>query len=246
MIGVANSRRSLQLPTNRPGSRSASRLCAELWLILLVPFCLLASDASGEGSSWLIAEDEFTQYYSLGELGEITVNHISLSFVDQHSTRKLFNPSESRSGRSDKGQEDCPLESYLAVTPDVRGVPGWALSDLGDCSPEKSSLDGLVPRISIRGTFFSIGYGVELDKESRGLFVDYGAFTLGIGDSPSGAALFSGASFGLPRWFPGSALLPPRIREDIQFDVGIMLTLDSLDIRDWRPQFGVGVELLEW
>ena len=83
-------------------------------------------------------------------------------------------------------------------------------------------------------------------KRSGGLTIDYGAFRFGIGDSSGGATVFNGASFGLPDWVPGNRLLPERIRDDLEFEVGIMLPIDTIDVKDWRPQVGIGVRVLEW
>ena len=86
----------------------------------------------------------------------------------------------------------------------------------------------------------------QVDRVKKGLLIDYGAFSFGIGDSPTGGIILGGASFGLPRWMPGSRLIPDRIREELQIDVGIRLPIDTMNVREWQPNFGIGVKLLHW
>lgn len=208
---------------------------------------LVAQGASAQDAPWTSIANGVGQFHSLGTLGQVTVQHVSVTSVTPRSGRGVFDLHHGTLANGADPSRDCPADRYLAVMPDLENIPSWALPDVAGCRPAKSSsLDRLIPRISIEGSFFSIGYGVELDKESRGLLIDYGAFTFGIGDSPNGAAVFNGAKFHIPRWFPGSALVPQRIREELQFDVGLSLPLDTIDVRRWRPQLGIGVTLARW
>jgi hypothetical protein len=216
-----------------------------LALIALFVFALVG-DAFGQTAYGVGIGKSLGQFDGMGELGDVTLDHVGLSFVGGSSRNDLISVMPGRLGRSRGERDHCQMDNYLQAVAKPRNLPRWALSEIDPCRPKRSSLDRLIPRISIEGTFFSVGYGVELDKESRGLFIDYGAFTLGIGDSPTGASIFNGATFHLPHWVPGRNLLPDRIRDHVELDVGVRLPLDTINIRKWSPQLGVGVKLAEW
>jgi len=99
-LGRVSSRRSLWLPVTDPRDLSASRIRVEPWILVLIFFLLPAGIASGESTRSFGAEYGLGQFYSLGELGELTVHHVSLSLVGQATTNNFFAASQSRLARS--------------------------------------------------------------------------------------------------------------------------------------------------
>jgi len=240
--------RRLRLPRFNPSNPLDSfRIRAIQWGFALIASCLLASSASGESAQWLVGEGRLGQFQSLGKVGELTLNQVSLSFDQKRSNANdVFDTLERGLRQRSPSPAPCLYESHLPILPRSRNVPNWATSKQTECNTEEPNREGLIPRISISGSFFSIGYGVELDKNNRGLLIDYGAFTFGVGDSPGGAALFQGASVGLPRWIPGSRLIPRRISEGLKFDLGVTLLFDKDNPGKLRHHAGIGVRLAEW
>jgi hypothetical protein len=217
------------------------------WGFALIASCVLASSASGEGPQWLIGEGQLGQFQSLGEVGELTLNQVSLSFDHKRpNSNDAFDTLERGLLQRSLSPAPCLEENHLSSLQDLRNVPSWTTSKRAECAGEESARKGLIPHISFRGTFFSIGYGIELDKKNRGLLIDYGAFTFGVGDSPGGAALFQGASISMPRWIPGSRLIPRRIQEGLKFDLGVTLLFDTHNPGKLRHLAGIGVRLAEW
>ena len=227
-------------------SPSPSAIQIEPWLVIVLCVFALAEGASGETGNRLVFETRPDQWSRFGTPGDVSLDHVTLSFSDRSEIGDIFSRHTEPPVRGMRDRDRCPVEGYLDVMPDLRAVPGWVLSDMDKCRPAKSSLRQLIPNIRIEGTLFHISYGLEVDRVKKGLLIDYGAFSFGIGDSPTGGIILGGASFGLPRWMPGSRLIPDRIREELQIDVGIRLPIDSMNVREWQPNFGIGVKLLHW
>ena len=245
--GISPPRRSRHIPLPiRLRSRLPSSVPIGAWLLIVSCVFAPAAVASGESGSRLVFETGARNWSKAETFADVTLNHVALSLSDRGSTRDMFSPHTERPERGLEDRERCPVEGYLAVMPDLRAIPGWVLSEIDECRPAKSSLRSLIPKIRLEGSLFSIHYGLEIDKVKKGLLIDYGAFTFGIGDSPTGGMIFSGASFGIARWVPGSRFIPDRIREGLQIDVGIRLPLDTIDVKEWRPNLGIGVKLLNW